>query len=77
LAKEKERNHRDLTKGDHENLRVFEKSIDTRQNRAGKIREFNSIHALKTKNRDQDDTRKVGMLEDGTRKKLNIFDQSD
>jgi hypothetical protein len=51
LAKEKERNHRDLTKGDHENLRVFEKSIDTRQNRAGKIREFNSIHALKTKNR--------------------------
>jgi len=46
-AKERERELRDLTKGDKESLRVFEKGIQTRQNRAGVIRGINGIKASK------------------------------
>jgi hypothetical protein len=47
LAREKERDFKEITKGAIENLRVFEKGIATRQNRAGVIREINSIKAVK------------------------------
>lgn len=77
LAREKERELRDLTKGTIDNLRVFEKSIATRQNRAGVIRDINSIKASKrTSDMLQDNSNKLS-LEDGNKKKLNIFDQSD
>lgn len=62
-----------MTKGDIENLRVFEKNIATRQNRAGVIREINSIKASKRNNDLMQESSKL-QLEDGTRKKLNIFD---
>ena len=38
---------KEFTKGDKDGLRVFEKNITTRQNRAGVIREINGIHASK------------------------------
>lgn len=46
LAREKEREHKELTKGDLEGLRVFEKEIAIRQNRSGVIREINGIREL-------------------------------
>jgi len=58
LAREKEREYKELTKGDIENLRVFEKSIATRQNRAGVIREINSIKAAK---------RNTDLMQDGSK----------
>jgi len=58
LAREKEREYKELTKGDIENLRVFEKNIATRQNRAGVIREINSIKAAK---------RNTNLMQDGSK----------
>ena len=58
LAREKEREYKELTKGDIENLRVFEKSIATRQNRAGVIREINSIKGAK---------RNTDLIQDGSK----------
>ena len=58
LAREKEREYKELTKGDIENLRVFEKNIATRQNRAGVIREINSIKAAK---------RNTDLMQDGSK----------
>lgn len=46
LAREKEREHKELTKGDLEGLRVFEKQITIRQNRSGVIRDINGIREL-------------------------------
>ena len=43
LKREREREVRDFTRGDKDTLRVFEKGIATRQNRAGVIREVNGI----------------------------------
>ena len=47
IAKERERLMKELTRGDKESLRVFEKGTSTRQNRAGVIREINTIRASK------------------------------
>lgn len=46
LAREREREYKEQTKGELEGLRVFEKEIAIRQNRAGVIREINAIKEL-------------------------------
>ena len=46
MAREKEREYKEITKGDLEGLRVFEKEIATRQNRSGVIRDINAIKEL-------------------------------
>lgn len=63
-------------KGDKEGMRVFEKGISTRQNRAGVIREINTIKPSKRN--------EVALYQPegaenimGGKKKLNIFDQQD
>jgi hypothetical protein len=43
IAKERERQNKDINKQLTDGMRVFQKSIQTRQNRAGVIREFNGI----------------------------------
>jgi transposase-like protein len=43
VVREREREFRDYNKIEKESLRVFEKTIATRQNRSGVIREINAI----------------------------------
>lgn len=80
-AKEREREYRELTKGDKESLRVFEKGIQTRQNRAGVIRDINGIKASKKFELGAAGALTVAQQmqqdEAASKKKLNIFDQQD
>ena len=50
VARERDRDFKDFTKLEKEGLRVFEKTIQTRQNRAGIIREINGIKPTKNSN---------------------------
>ena len=57
-------------------MRVFEKNIQTRQNRTGVIREINGIKASKGKNDPGNQLMNVSQQDDTQAKqKLNIFDE--
>ena len=47
VVRERERDFKDYNKIEKDSLRVFEKTIATRQNRAGVIREINNIRPNK------------------------------
>jgi hypothetical protein len=85
VARERDREFKDFNKIEKEGLRVFEKTIQTRQNRAGVIREINAIKPnkyakfgdglngqLAIANQSADETK-----EQGNKAKLNIFDEQD
>ena len=80
VAREREREFKDFTKIEKEGLRVFEKNIQTRQNRAGVIREINNIKPSKKfgdgklalMNQSQDESR-----DQANKQKINIFDEQD
>jgi hypothetical protein len=48
IARERERENKDINRMQSDGLRVFQKTIQTRQNRAGVIREINDIKASKS-----------------------------
>lgn len=47
IAKERERENRDINKHRTDKMKVFQKNIQTKQNRAGVIREINDIKPTK------------------------------
>ena len=77
MVREQERDFKNFyQKNQNDALRVFEKGISTKQNRAGNIREIHAIPPKKRKKKDDDRL----MIEDGReagRNKLNIFDEKD
>ena len=82
VARELDRELKDLKKYEKDNLRIWEKQISTRIDRAGTIRQINSIPASLNKDNDK---RKAGMqaiqsdadLQNANKQKLNIFDTQD
>ncbi|CDW84021.1 UNKNOWN [Stylonychia lemnae] len=79
IARERERDFRDSNKLHQESLRVFQKGIQTRQNRAGAIREINSIKPSKSSKYYQQNENQLALLnasDDQIRQKYNIFDEN-
>ena len=79
VARELEREFKDLNKFEKDNLRIWEKGISTRIDRAGTIRCVNAIPALKP---DNDKKKGQGSREseeaaNANKQKLNIFDAQD
>ena len=54
VAREREREFRGFNKLEKDNLKVYEKGIQTRHNRAGAIREINSIKPMRFPKKLQD-----------------------
>ena len=83
VARELEREFKDLNKFEKDNLRIWEKGISTRIDRPGTIRVINNIPALKPEN----DKKKMGgqgtqsqdeiAANNANKQKLNIFDAQD
>eukprot|EP00347_Sterkiella_histriomuscorum_P005172 403357620 len=81
IARERERENRDMNRMHSDGLRVFQKTIQNRQNRAGVIREINDIKPTKNGKTDQlmlmnasyEDQQQIQQQN----KKLNIFDEND
>ena len=79
VARELEREFKDLNKFEKDNLRIWEKGISTRIDRPGTIRVINNIPAFKP-----DDGKKKGqvvnsdeMMNNQNKQKLNIFEAAD
>ena len=75
MIREVERDIKDRNKYKKEELKVFDKAIATRQNRAGTIREINAIpYTRKDKNKEVATGPNDEAREAGAKQKLNIFD---
>lgn len=78
MVREQERDFKNFyQKNQNDALKVHEKGISTKQNRAGNIRE---IHAIPAKKRKKKDDERGSMIDDSKepgKNKLNIFDEKD
>jgi hypothetical protein len=78
VVRELEREFKDLNKFEKDNLKVFQKSISTRQDRAGAIREVSKIppsNNFKPRNKSKVNTSTEETRDNAQNKrKLNIFD---
>jgi hypothetical protein len=88
IAREKERQMKDITRIEKTKLHVFEKSIATRRNRSGVIREISCIKASKPVNKkkgsgirgmqgEDDKLRAMSRESEREKNKINIFEESD
>ena len=80
VARELEREFKDLNKFEKDNLRIWDKGISTRIDRPGTIRVINNIPALKQEGDKR--TRQAKQMEEmqlkaQNKQKLNIFDAAD
>lgn len=75
MAREQEREFKDFAKIEKDGLRVFEKGIQTRQNRAGVIREINNIKPTKGKNKFSNLNQSADESKEQQRQKINIFEE--
>jgi len=78
VARELEREFKDLNKFEKDNLRIWEKGISTRIDRPGTIRVINNIPAFKPENdKKKAATNADDLMNAQNKQKLNIFEAAD